>query len=151
MLKRSVIFSLLFTCLVIDLYAQSSGEMINISSVINEKAVKSDKLKLEIKVGDTTLFPQIIRGRFSVDVSGWPDEVENGICLRITYKQYVLEFVDLTREHFKGAWKVIVSKPDSPSEDIPDPRTVDYVYSIEFYSGNSPGVVRSKIKIKDNE
>jgi hypothetical protein len=135
----------------IDLYAQSSGNMVTVSSVINEKAVKSDKLKLEIKVGDKTLSPPIIQGRFAVDVSDWPDEIKDNICLRVTYKQYVLEFMDLTKDHFRGAWKVFVSKPDSPSEDIPNPDAVDYVYSIEFYSGNSIGTVRSKIKYKETD
>src|ERR1035437_3375075 len=148
MLNRFLFLLLLCMCFVVASYAQSSGNMVNISSVINEKAVKSDKLKLEIKVDDKTLSPPIIRGRFAVNVSDWPDEVKDNIGLRITYKQYVLEFMDLSKDHFQGAWKLIIRRPDSPSEDIPNHEAVDYVYSIEFDSGNSIGTVRSKIKYK---
>lgn len=148
MLIRFVLVFIFTSGLFLNVFTQSSNNTVNISSVINGKAVKSDKLKLEIDLGNKILSPPIIRGQFALDVDNWPDDVKGNICLKITYKQYVLEFMDLTKDHFRGAWKVVVSKPDSPSEDIPNPDEVDYVYSIEFYSGNSIGTVRSGIKYK---
>jgi len=151
MLSRFVFLLLLFfICFAVNVFAQSSVRTVNISSIINKKTVRSDKLKVEIRSGDRILSPQIVRGRFAVDLSDWPDEADN-IALKITYNQYVLEFVDLTKDHFQGAWKVLVCKPDSPSEDIPNPDAVDYVYSIEFYSGNSVGTVLTKIKYKETK
>ncbi|MFN0141323.1 MAG: hypothetical protein ACKVQW_14700 [Pyrinomonadaceae bacterium] len=151
MLIRFFIVSIFTLGSFLNVIAQSSNNPVNIALVINGKTVESDKLKLEIELGDKKLSPPIVRGQYSPNVADWPDNANGKICIRITYKKYVLDFMDLTKDHFQGAWKVIVSKPDSPSEDIPNPDIVDYIYSIEFYSGNSIGIVRSKIRYKSNE
>lgn len=147
MLQRLIFLSALVVLFGVDLYGQISTNVVNISFFVSNTYVKSDKLKLEITAGNKTLCPRIVRGKFVVALSTLSSE-QKTFAVRILYKEYVFEFTDLVEEHFHGAWKLSVSKPDAPSADVPRPDIVDYVYSIEFNSGNTMGTVQSRIKYK---
>lgn len=151
MVQLIVILLFLITCLAVDLRAQAFDDTVTVSATVNGESIDSDKLKLSITAGERTLKPRIIRGQFLVNLSEFTEQSKENIRLRISYKCYVVEFTDLTASHFRGSWKIIVFKPKTRSEDIPDPEAVSFVYSVEFNSGDSLGTVRSKIVYKQND
>lgn len=108
-----------------------------------------EKLKVELSIDKKPIFPQITGDELSLSLPDSVDEDKPDVALKITYKRYELEFIDLTKNHLKGQWKIFIkTTPKLDLSEVPNAENVDYGYGIEFQSGDSLGTVWSGLKYK---
>lgn len=150
MARLYVALMLVFSCVSLETFAQSSDRTVKISAEIDGKVIKNEKLRIEVCMDEKKLMPQIIGDEFSLNFSNWVDVDKQDLVLRIFYKRYVVEFNDLSKDHFQGRWKFsITTAPHLDKTHLPNAENADYAYKIEFMIGNMLGTVRSKVKYKD--
>jgi hypothetical protein len=149
---RNLIFIILLLLIsVTNSFSQQIQNGLRLEAFIDNKPIEPKAIKLEICAKKAEIIPKLNdTGEFSTDILNWIEKSEEDILVKISFRSYELDFSNLTKDHLRGYWRVSVKNPPfSVSEDIPNPEKVQYIYQIEFNSGNSLGTVMHKIKYKN--